>query len=140
MIWDDEKIKTKLAYIYEDCAKLNELLQIGLENYRADKFKSLAARYLLQTGIEAAVDVVNHFVAKNKLGRPATHREAFELLFSEGIISSDVSGRLIMLIKLRNRIVHIYEDIDDELIFKYIADAAKDLKDFADEINVVIFR
>ena len=140
MIWDDEKIRAKLAYIYDDCAKLDEILQIGLENYRADKFKSLAARYLLQTGIEAAVDIVNHFVAKNKLGRPATHREAFELLFREGIISSDAAGRLIMLIKLRNRIVHNYEDIDDELIFEYITDAAKDLKGLADEVKVVILR
>ena len=47
------------------------------------------------------------------------------------MIDADLAGRLRALVGLRNRLVHLYEEIDDALVFRSVPESLDDLDAFA---------
>ena len=59
---------------------------------------------------------------------PETYADIFQEMTKLGAIDVDFAKRLIEMAKFRNRLVHIYWDLDKETIYKFIQE---DLEDFA---------
>ena len=49
----------------------------------------------------------------------------------QGVLPGDLVGRLQDLTGLRNRLVHLYDDVDDSLVHQALAAGLTDLEDFA---------
>ncbi|MBW1728610.1 MAG: DUF86 domain-containing protein [Deltaproteobacteria bacterium] len=55
----------------------------------------------------------------------------------QGIISSDLGDRLRQMAKFRNRLVHLYGEIDNTYVYKYLQDDIKDTEEFK---SIIILR
>lgn len=90
-----------------------------------------AAVRRLQTAIEAAVDAALHIVARENLGRPHDHGDAFRLLARAGVVAPEDLSRLLAMVRFRNLAVHLYADVDDEAVWEIIDGDLSDLRRFA---------
>ena len=89
-----------------------------------------AAERSLQVAIEATLDVANHLIAQESWGLPGSYREALEILLREGVLPQEKSQDYMRMVSFRNRIVHLYDQIDPEEVFTIVENNLGDLEVF----------
>jgi uncharacterized protein YutE (UPF0331/DUF86 family) len=94
--------------------------------------------------IEGAVDLCNHVIAKNGLRTPEDYADTFRVIEEKGAFDPEFTNSLIQMARFRNRLVHIYWDIDDVELFRIIQtrlpDVRRFLKDFGNFIGISTIR
>ena len=65
---------------------------------------------------------------------PEDYGDTFKVMGEVGAIDRGFSEELIKMAKLRNRLVHIYWEIDDKLLYSIIEDHLGDLNRFIKSI------
>jgi uncharacterized protein YutE (UPF0331/DUF86 family) len=127
---DLPKIKQKIMFMQSNLEKLNKLQKID-KNIFIEDFRNVdSAKYLLQVTIEAMLDISNHIIARNRWGRPETNKESFEILANQGIIEKKYINTYFAMAKFRNRIVHMYFDVNNEVIYEITQNNLKDFEVF----------
>ena len=128
----------KITYIFQHLDEYLELLhQIGSkdkETFRNDKLLIGSAKYYLQVSIEVCLDVAGHIIASKRLRAPKDYADSFLVLKEAGIISFDLCQRLRQMAKFRNRLVHLYSEIDSEYIYSFIQNDLDDFTKFKQSI------
>lgn len=135
---DYDKVKNKLLFIQENLKKLEELKNFSKEEFLKDFRNFDSAKYLLQTSIEAMLDIANHIIARNRWGKVESNRDSFELLYKNRIIEAKDIETYFLMAKFRNRIVHMYIEIDNETIYNVLQNNLNDIKRFVDTISTNI--
>ena len=83
---------------------------------------------LLELIVQVSVDLVTHDLAERSVV-PETYRDAFRRAGDEGLLPTDLAASLADAAGLRNILVHIYEQIDYEIVAasieRAIVDAAR---------------
>ena len=72
----------------------------------------------------------NHVVARERWGIPSTSAEAVKLIIQHGVLGKDKEPSLVQMVKFRNRIVHLYQEVDDSEIYRILQENLDDIKDF----------
>ena len=117
---------------------LTLLHQIGKtekNSFLKDKIIIGSAKYYLQVSIEVCLDIASHIIASEHLRAPRDYADSFSVLNEAGIITSDLCRQLRQMAKFRNRLVHLYSEIDNEHIYGFIQ---SDLNDFSDFKKTII--
>jgi len=123
---DKGKIERLFSELDEYLLALNELKELTIKEYLEEKKNIYSGRYLLQISIEICINIGNHIISTGKLGLPKEYAETFRILLKEKIIPDNLTNKLILMTKFRNRIVHLYWDIDDEFVKKIIKENLED--------------
>lgn len=89
----------------------------------------------LQRACEACIDLAMHLVSENKWGIPQSSRDAFDLLFKNGVIDEALSHNLKAMVGFRNIAVHDYQSIQVEIIRTIIEKHLVDFISFAERIK-----
>jgi uncharacterized protein YutE (UPF0331/DUF86 family) len=129
-----EKILTKFQQIDEYLSILRTISKTPKETFLKDKILIGSAKYYLQISIECCLDVANHIIASEKLRAPKDYADTFMVIQEEGIISTELGTRLRRMAKFRNRLVHLYGEIDNDYIYEYIKGDLKDIEEYKTEI------
>lgn len=124
---DTEKITYKLMQIDEFLELLNQIGSTKEDQFVNDKILIGSAKYYLQVSIEACLDVANHIIASERLRAPKDYADSFSVLNETGFISTELCRKLRQMAKFRNRLVHLYSEIDNNYIYGFIRN---DLNDF----------
>lgn len=124
---------------------LGELLQSQavLEEYRAREFECVrrnrehmsALKYELLTAIQLCLDMGNHLVSRLGARRPEDYADIFLSLTEAGVIVRGLAESLSDMARFRNRLVHIYWDIDPEVIQQILQSRLDDLRAFGKAIS-----
>ena len=130
-----EKIAQKFQLLDEYIDLLQEIVKTPLQEFLKDKIIIGSAKYYLQVSIECCLDVANHIIAAEGFRSPRDYADSFKVLQDEGLITDQLGNRLRQMAKLRNRLVHLYGDIDDKSVHKFICEDLKDIKDF--KLNIL---
>jgi uncharacterized protein YutE (UPF0331/DUF86 family) len=125
-----EKIAQKFQLLDEYIGLLREIGKIPLKKFLEDKIVTGSAKYYLQVSIECCLDVSNHIIASEGFRSPRDYADSFKVLQDEGLISDHLGSRLRQMAKLRNRLVHLYGEIDDTGIHGFIREDLKDIREF----------
>ena len=128
--YDSDKIKQKLVFMQNNIAKLDDLRNQSKEEFLSDFRNVDSAKYLFQVTIEAMLDISNHIIARNQWGVPSTNKDIFQILSNKRIIEEKYINTYFAMAEFRNRIVHMYMQIDDEVIYTIVQENLKDLKNF----------
>jgi uncharacterized protein YutE (UPF0331/DUF86 family) len=118
--------------------RFNKGLEIleELRNYEIDKsltdlkMLSIAERNI-QVCTEFIVDFSSYILSKLKVDVPDTYREIIRKVGEEGIIDENLEKKLQGIVGLRNIIVHMYADIDAEIIYDNLEDIIQTLREAA---------
>ncbi|MGQ9628979.1 MAG: type VII toxin-antitoxin system HepT family RNase toxin [bacterium] len=113
-------IIARLERLDECVTRLKELGRRSLEEYLNDPVVQAATERLFQVGVEACVDIAAHIISAFGLKRPAERKDVFSVLCDSGYLERDLSEIMIKMVKLRNRLVHLYWDVDPEKMYGYL--------------------
>lgn len=131
---DESRILHKLQAITDSLSKLEELAQMGKDVFLTD-FRSIdSAKYNLQTSIEAMIDICNHIISRKRLRVPATNVESFEVVTEAGLLPADALPVYRSMARFRNRIVHMYDDVDDSQIHEILQTRLDDIRAFVQHV------
>ena len=131
---DESRILHKLQAITDSLSKLEELAQMGKDVFLID-FRSIdSAKYNLQTSIEAMIDICNHIISRRRLRIPATNVESFEVVSETGLLPADALPVYRSMARFRDRIVHMYDEVDDSQIHEILQDRLGDIRAFVQSI------
>jgi len=131
---DLPKAKQKISYIRDNLNKLMQLKGLSKEDFLGDFRNVDSAKYLLQISIEAMLDISNHIIARNRWGKPETNKDCFEILSKHGVIQEKYVNTYFVMSKFRNRIVHMYFDVDNEVIYETVQNNLNDIEKFIEMI------
>jgi uncharacterized protein YutE (UPF0331/DUF86 family) len=79
--------------------------------------------------IETCADIANHIVSDGRMRTPTSYADTFQVLFENGVISTELFRVLEKMAKFRNVVVHQYESVDAEIVIlvlhKHLVDFTK---------------
>jgi len=118
-------------YLLDDYLNvLKDIAKKPVNTFIKDKILIGSAKYYLQVSIECCLDVANHIIASERLRVPRDYADSFKVIEEEGLVSVNLGNRLQQMAKFRNRLVHLYGDIDDKNVHQFIKNDVKDLVEF----------
>ena len=130
MQFNADKIRKVLSEVILSLKRLEELRRIDKRGFLADPHKIGSAKYNLIFAIEGMIDLCNHVIAKNGLRPPNDYADSIRVLTENGAFDEELSKTLIKMTRFRNRLVHIYWDIDDTEIHRILQENLSDIKLF----------
>jgi len=134
--YNDDKIRKITSEITLCLARLEELRDLDKSAFLADPHKIGSAKYHLIVAIEGIVDLCNHIIAKNGFRTPEDYSDTIKVMLEHQAFGHEFAETLIKMIRFRNRLVHIYWDIDDNEIFRILKEHLTDIRRFLKEFGV----
>lgn len=132
---DKEVVQHKISVIEDNLAKLEILAELSPEDF-LDKFYYIeSAKHLIQVSIEAMLDIAHHVIARERFRTPKTYAEAFLILVEQGILPQKKESAFLQMAKFRNRVVHLYHDVDDKEVYQILI---RNLDDFRTFVGAVV--
>jgi len=125
-----EKIVQKFLQLDEYLGLLRRISKSPIEAFLNDKIIIGSAKYYLQVSIECCLDVANHIIASEHFRAPRDYADSFMVIEEERVISPGLGQRLRQMAKFRNRLVHLYGEIDDAYVYEFIKEDLKDIEEF----------
>jgi uncharacterized protein YutE (UPF0331/DUF86 family) len=99
---------------------LRQLAAIPKDDLLKDYTKTGSVRYYLQVAIECCLDAANHLISSESLRPPTDYADAFAVLGEAGVVPSDFVPTLQLMARLRNRLVHLYWEVNDEMLYQIL--------------------
>jgi uncharacterized protein YutE (UPF0331/DUF86 family) len=115
--------------------RLEDLGKLSEAEFVADPHKVGSAKYNLIVAIEGTVDLSNHIISKNRFRTPEDYADTFRVMEEKGVFDTEFSSSLVQMARFRNRLVHIYWDIDDAEIYRIIQSRLQDIRRFLREMG-----
>ena len=130
MKFDENRITKLSSEILNAINGLQEISELSKEKFLENHHMIASAKYYLVVSIEAVIDLSNYLIRQNKLRIPENYADTFKVLAESNVIEEDLSRRLMEMAKFRNRLVHIYWEVDDEVVYSIIKEDIKDVEEF----------
>jgi len=130
-----EKIQNVLGNLKSYTEKLRWLANTPKEEFLADFTKTESAKHLLQISVECCLDISNHIIASQRFRTPNSYVESFEVLVENNIIPADFLPTLRQMVQFRNRLVHLYWQIDNDVIYAILQE---NLSDFDRYVSYIL--
>lgn len=121
-----EKITDKFGQLDEFLAILKGMRKTPVGKFLKNKILIGSAKYYLQVSVECCLDIANHIIAAEGLRAPKDYADSFKVLQEQGVFDKKLGMSLRQMAKFRNRLVHLYGEIDDGYVYEFIR---KDLQD-----------
>jgi len=129
-----EKIRHKLRAITTCLKKLNELRLFNEEDFLHDYKLTDSARHNLQIAVEAMLDIANHLIARHSFEIPKKNADSFVILCKHGILSKEMEATYASMARFRNRIVHLYDEVDNREIYRILQEHLHEYDNFIRDI------
>jgi uncharacterized protein YutE (UPF0331/DUF86 family) len=108
-------------------AVLRNLAAIPPESFLADRDKIGNTKYHFVIAIECGIDIANHIIASEGLRFPRDNGDSFSVLVENGILPKELKDPLMAMARFRNRLVHLYWDVEDQKVYEYLQTSLDDL-------------
>lgn len=137
MTVDLDKVRQKLQYIRSQVRELERFTDMDEETFSKHPYYAPAATRMLQVAIEAMLDLCAHVIAREGWGLPKSYREIVLLAAQHGLIPADQRENYLQMARFRNRLVHLYDRVEDTEVLQFIKDH---LGDFRPLVTAVVRR
>lgn len=134
MTLDETLILRKLEALQRHERELDEFRSISEADYSSDWKTQRIVERTLQMMVEICADVANHLISEGGLRIGQSLADAFVSLAEAGVLSRQLSERMVKMAGFRNIIVHQYGDIDAAIVVAVLRSHLCDLLEFRDEV------
>ncbi len=135
MKYEGDKLQKLTSELLNSLEILKRLKKVPKEKFLTDSDKVGNARYRLIVAIEAMIDICNHLISKNSFRAPEDYADTFRVMRERGVFDKDFFARLVEMVKFRNRLVHLYWDVNDEDVFEILQNNLEDFQIFLNKIS-----
>lgn len=133
-LYDKEKILKIVSELRKSVRRLHSLRNLSQDKFIKDPDKIGSAKYHFIVAIESSIDMCNHIISRNGYRVPEDYADTFRVMAEVGTITEDFSEELIKMAKFRNRLVHIYWEINDKQLYQILQNNLDDFKKLLDSI------
>ena len=137
MVIDKEMIHDKLLLIKRLLLDLAPYRAYIFLQYQQDKDAKYKVERIMHLLVECAPDILNHVLADRDLAPSASYADTFIQAGTQGVLEAKLADSLKASAKIRNRLVHMYSDIDDKIVFDAINYFLNDFEAFALQIGAI---
>lgn len=131
---DKRLIKNKISLLQKDLIELEKLSKFGFQEVVKNFYYYSTLEHLLERTVDRASSIASHLVFELKKEAPQSFRESFEKLEKIKVYSPEFVEKIVPAAGLRNRLVHEYDDIDKEIVYKSIPQAIEVFKQYIKHI------
>ena len=131
-------IRQRLQRLDQYIDELEKQQPVALEAFKNDFTRQLAVERAFQAAIESCTDIAAHIVSVYQLGHPKESRDVFQFLADAGYVDQDLGRAMIAMVGFRNRLVHLYWNVDVEKLHQYLQEDVALLRDFRDFVSQVL--
>lgn len=127
-------VQRKLALLDEQVHKLETHTKgLSFKDFEEDWVIRSMTERALQVAAEIMIDIAERIIAIEHAGPVASAAEAIKKLADLKVLSS--GKPYTSIVRLRNLIVHEYEQIDPQILYSIITTKLDDFRRFRDEID-----
>ncbi len=134
----DERVKEHLKYLSKYYLLLVEAREISRESFLKDLIHQASTERWLHLAIECCLNIGNRLISLMQFSKPVTTPETYADIFREmhklGIVDLDFMQQLINMAKFRNRLVHVYWEVDPENVYQFVQENLDDFKLFEKKV------
>ncbi len=126
----------KKEIVLERAQKCNEYLEqladivkdLEFEEFNNDPLLYGSAERFLHLSIEALIDIGNHIISDDDLGRVDVYKDIAIILAENDYLDEEKKDLFIKVIAFRNILVHDYLDLDRDIIFNLLKNNLNDIR------------
>jgi uncharacterized protein YutE (UPF0331/DUF86 family) len=137
-LFDREKMAKLVSELRKSVDRLRAIAKLPLTEFLADPDKIGSAKYHFIVAIEACIDMCNHVISRNGYRIPDDYADTFQVMGEVGALAGDFSDELRNMAKFRNRLVHIYWEVDDQQLYEILKTRTDDFKKFLDAMAIFL--
>lgn len=130
----DDVLINKAASIERCVARAHEEYQANPTGFASDHTRQDAAILNIQRACEAALDMGQHIIRRERLGVPQGARDVFALLAQGGWITPDLADLMKRMVGFRNIAVHQYQQLQIPITVSIIQHHLDDFLDFSKSV------
>ena len=116
-------LRRKLTKLTSYLKELRAIENYSYQEYLDNFFIYRTTERILQLLVDVSVDINSHILIVNGEEPPVDYYSSFIEIANLGVIPMDFAKEIAPSTGLRNRIVHEYDDIKDELVYKSVKKA-----------------
>ena len=135
MTVDVDTVRKRAQEILSFTKELEELADISLDEFLKNSERRYAVMHLMQLSIESCLSLGNHIIARERLGIPQNYQDTFSLLEKGNIISTEFAEEMKKMARFRNKLVHIYWEIDYKQLYEILTNRLTDFKEFVKAVQ-----
>jgi uncharacterized protein YutE (UPF0331/DUF86 family) len=136
--FDRDRLVRQVSQMRNSVAQLERLKANEKQVFLSDADKVGSSKYHFIVAIEAAIDICNHIISQNGFRVPEDYSDTFSVLEEKGALEKTFAESLQEMAKFRNRLVHIYWEIDENQVYEILQSRLGDFKKFLDQIAVFL--
>lgn len=140
----DERIKEHLKYLNKYYLLLLEIAKTPHDVFGRDEVLQAGSERFLQLAIESCLNIGNRLLSLHQFETPVKTPETYADIFKElrnlGVVDDAFADRLMKMARFRNRLVHLYWEIDKEAVYKFIQEDLEDFKKFREDVVAFLNR
>lgn len=140
MEYNADKVRKIGSEMMAALERLEDLKRLPKDQFLSDPHKIGSAKYSLIVAIEGAIDLSNHVIVKNGFRTPEDYADTFKVLAERGAFDEEFTKTLSQMARFRNRLVHIYWEIDNDELQRLILSRLEDIRQFLKKFGAFIGR
>ena len=117
---DREVFDRRLGKLETLLRDLRGVAMVRRERFLSDRALQAQAERWLHLTTECLLDLAHHLIADRGWRTPDTYRQAARILREEGVITEEAASIMEGLAGLRNVLVHLYLDVDEERVWEIL--------------------
>ncbi len=133
-LYDRDKMAKLISEFRKSVSRLQKLKETGRQKFLDDPDKIGSAKYHFIVAIESSIDMCNHIISRNGYRVPEDYGDTYKVMGEKGAFDDEFSEQLVKMAKFRNRLVHLYWEVDDARIYKILEE---NLEDFIKFIKLI---
>lgn len=138
MMVDRHKFDMLLGLLSEYVAHLRRLAALQPVALADDPDKLASAKYHFVVAIECCLDLATHTISSERYRTPTDSADAFRVLVERGVCPIEMEESLRAMARFRNRLVHVYWEVDDDFIARYLHQHLDDFDSYAQAMRKLI--
>ena len=134
-LYDQDKLAKLISEFRRSVSRLQKLRETDRKQFLNDPDKIGSAKYHFIIAIESSIDICNHIVSRNGYRVPEDYADTYRVLCENDAFESEFCEQLIRMAKFRNRLVHLYWEVDDARVYRILEENLGDFKTFLESVG-----
>jgi uncharacterized protein YutE (UPF0331/DUF86 family) len=132
---DKAKCDQMLSNLQQYTASLQRLAGVAKGDFLANPDQVASAKDHFIIAIEVCIDLANHMISSERYRVPHDNGDSFAVLIENGILPEEKRPAYMAMAQFRNRLVHLYWDVDDALVREYLETRLSDFRSFSKNVS-----
>jgi uncharacterized protein YutE (UPF0331/DUF86 family) len=135
----DERIRDHLMLLNRYYLLLVDAREMSSEEFLKDRLRQAGTERFLHLAIESCLNIGNRILARYQFTKPvrtpATYADIFHELEQLGVVDREFASRLMEMARFRNRLVHLYWELDPETVYEIVQTRLEDFVAFREKVT-----